>query len=245
VVSQSADLALPALVVGRITHQRYGPVRHAFQHRIHQWLVDLDSLPGRQPELLFRSEDHLGDPRLSIKANVENFLTLNGIRLGDRGRVLMLANARVLRHVFNPLSVFWCYHGSGQLAAIVAEVHNTYGERHAYVVHPDEDGIAVTGKEFHVSPFFNVDGVYELRFMLGPDRVSTVVTLRRDGVVAFLATFRGRPEPATRRAVARMRIRQPLTPHRVSALIRMHGIWLWLRRLPVQPHSAHIQQAGV
>jgi uncharacterized protein len=245
VVSQSADLPLPALVVGRITHRRYGAVRHAFQHRIHQWLVDLDSLPGRQPELLFRSEDHLGDPRLSIKANVENFLTLNGIRLGDRGRVLMLAHARVLRHVFNPLSVFWCYHGSGQLAAIVAEVHNTYGERHAYVVRTDEDGIAVTGKEFHVSPFFNVDGVYELRFMLGPDRVSTVVTLRRDGVVAFVATFRGRPEPATRRAVARMRIRQPLTPHRVSVLIRMHGIWLWLRRLPVQPHSAHIRQAGV
>lgn len=87
--------------------------------------------------------------------------------------------------------------------------------------------------------------MYELRFMLGPDRVSTVVTLRRDGVVAFVATFRGRPEPATGRAVARMRIRQPLTPHRLSALIRLHGIWLWLRRLPVQPHPVHIRQAGV
>ena len=83
---------------------------------------------------------------------------MNGIRLGDRGRVLMLANARVLRHVFNPLSVFWCYHSNGQLAAIVAEVHNTYGERHAYVVHPDKDGIAITGKDFHVSPFFTSMG---------------------------------------------------------------------------------------
>ena len=68
-------------------------------------------------QLRFRSADHLGDPRRTIKANVEKFLALNGIPLRDGGRVLMLANARVLGHVFNPLSVFWCYHGSGQLAA--------------------------------------------------------------------------------------------------------------------------------
>jgi uncharacterized protein len=71
------------------------------------------------------------------------------------------------------------------------------------------------------------------------------VTLRRDGAVAFVATFRGRPEPATRPAVARMRIREPLMTHRISALIRLHGIWLWLRGLPVQPHPAHIRPGGV
>jgi uncharacterized protein len=244
-VSQSPDLPLPALVVGWITHRRYGPVRHAFQHRMYQWLVDLDSLHGRWPELRFRSADHLGDPRRTIKANVETFLALNGVPLCDGSRVLMLTNARVLGHVFSPLSVFWCYHGNGQLAAIVAEVHNTYGERHAYVVHPNEDGIAVATKAFHVSPFFPVDGEYELRLALRSDRVSTVVTLRRDGVVAFVATFRGRPEPATRPAVARMRIREPLMTHRISALIRLHGIWLWLRGLPVQPHPAHIRPGGV
>jgi len=244
-VSQSPDLPLPALVVGRITHRRYGPVRHAFQHRMYQWLVDLDSLHGRRPELRFRSADHLGDPRRTIKANVEAFLALNGVPLRDGSRVLMLTNARALGHVFNPLSVFWCYHGNGQLAAIVAEVHNTYGERHAYVVHPNEHGFAVASKAFHVSPFFPVDGEYELRLALRSDRVSTVVTLRRDGAVAFVATFRGRPEPATRPAVARMRIREPLMTHRISALIRLHGIWLWLRGLPVQPHPAHIRPGGV
>ena len=244
-MSQSPDLPLPALVVGWITHRRYGPVRHAFAHRVYQWLVDVDSLGGSEHEQRFRSADHLGDPRRTIKANVEAFLALNGVPLGDGSRVLMLANARVLGHVFNPLSVFWCYHGSGQLAAIVAEVHNTYGERHAYVVHPNEDGIAITKKDFHVSPFFPVDGEYELRLALRSDRVSTAVTLRRHGAVAFVATFRGRPEPATRRAVARMRIREPLMTHRISALIRLHGIRLWLRGLPVRSHPAHIPPAGV
>ena len=241
--------ALPALVAGWVTHRRSGPVRHAFRHRVYQWLIDLDSVP-RQPAYLrpfacFSSEDHLGDPRLTIRANIEHYLALNGIGLGDRGRVLMLASARVLGHVFDPLSVFWCYDSSGRLACIVAEVHNTYRERHAYLLHPDEAGIAVTGKDFHVSPFFDVNGSYGLRFTLTPDRVSTAVTLHREGAVAFSATFRGRPEPATAPALVGRLIRQPLMTQRVSALIRVHGIWLWLRGLPVRAHPHHIRQAGV
>ena len=227
---------LPALVVGWVSHRRSAPVRQAFRHRVYQWLIDLDAIP--EPRgwsrlfARFSSADHLGDPNLSIKANVENFLSHKGIRLGNRGRVLMLANARVLGHVFDPLSVFWCFDGSGRLAGIVAEVHNTYGERHAYLLHPDAKGVAATDKTFRVSPFFDVSGTYELQFTLTPDRVSTTVTLRRGQAVAFVATFRGRPEPATRRALARAVLRHPLMTQRVSALIRLHGVRLWLRGLP-------------
>jgi DUF1365 family protein len=240
---------LPALVVGQVTHRRPGPVRHAFRHRVYQWLIDLDSVP-RQPWYLipfanFSSADHLGDPGLPIKGNIENYLALNGIDLGDRGRVLMLANARVLGHVFDPLSVFWCYDSSGQLVCVVAEVHNTYGERHAYLLRPDEAGVAATGKAFHVSPFFDVNGTYELRFTLRPDLVAATVTLRREDAVAFSATFRGRPEPATSRNLARRLIRQPLMTQRLSALIRVHGTWLWLCGLPVRAHPHHIRQEGV
>jgi DUF1365 family protein len=136
--------ALPALVTGQVTHQRPGPVGHAFRHRVYLWLIDLDSVP-RQPWHLrafarFSSTDHLGGPGLPIKANIENYLALNGIQLGDRGRVLMLASARVLGHVFDPLSVFWCYDRDGVLSCVVAEVHNTYGGRHAYLLQPDEAG---------------------------------------------------------------------------------------------------------
>ena len=240
---------LPALVVGRVTHHRRGPVRHEFSHRAYQWLVDLDALP-RQPWYLrafaqFSSADHLGEPALPIKANIENYLALHGISLGDRGRVLMLANARVLGYVFDPLSVFWCHDSDGALACVVAEVHNTYGERHAYLLRPDETGRSQTDKELYVSPFFDVSGCYELKFTLTPDLVSATVLLRRGDALAFSATFRGRPEPATRRALARRLLRQPLMPQRVSALIRAHGIWLWLHRLPVQPRPRHSRQEGV
>jgi uncharacterized protein len=241
--------ALPALVVGQVTHRRPGPVGHAFRHRIYLWLIDLDSLP-RQPWHLrafarFSSADHLGDPGLPIKRNIENYLAQGGIQLGDHGRVLMLANARVLGHVFDPLSVFWCYHRDGVLACVVAEVHNTYGERHAYLLRPDEAGVAAAGKDFHVSPFFDVSGTYELRFIMRPDLVATTVTLQREGAVAFSATFRGRPVPATAPALVGRLIHQPLMTQRVSALIRVHGIWLWLRGLPVRAHPHHIRQEGV
>ncbi|MEP7194279.1 MAG: DUF1365 domain-containing protein [Actinomycetota bacterium] len=243
---------LPALVDGKVTHQRRGRVRHAFGYGVYQWLVDLDALP-RQPWYLrpfagFSSSDHLGDPRRPIKDNVERYLCLNGIQLGDRGRIIMLANARVLGHVFDPLSVFWCFDDRGALVCIVAEVHNTYGERHAYLLRPDSCGSATADKAFHVSPFYDVSGRYELRFELSPHVVSSTVILRDQGsagTAPFTATFRGTPTLATPRAVVGQLIRKPLMPQQVSAMIRVHGIFLWLRRLPVQHRPHHQPQQGI
>ena len=161
------------------------------------------------------------------------------------GRVIMLADALVLGHVFDPLSVFWCYDSSERLAGVVAEVHKHHGERHAYLLRPDQAGVAVTGKDFYVSPFFDVNGAYELRFTLRPDLVSTTVTLPPRRCRRLRRDVRGRPEPATRRTLARLLIRQPLMTQRVSTLIRVHGMWLWLRGLPVHARPPHIRQAGV
>jgi len=232
-----------------VSHSRKGPLRHDFQHRAYQWLVDLDDIP-EQPWYLkrfasFHAQDHIGDPDRSIKANVQTYLAGNGVDLGPSGRILMLANARVLGHVFDPLTVFWCFDTAGALAGVLAEVHNTYGERHAYLLHPDASGTAHTAKQLYVSPFYDVSGNYALRFTLTPDRVAVTVTLTRGGQTSFSATFRGRPRPATPRSLAALVIRRPLMPQRVSALIRVQGIWLWLRRLPVVPRPQHSPQEGV
>jgi uncharacterized protein len=243
---------LPALVSGSVTHHRRGRVRHAFRHGLYQWLVDLDALPEQpwylRPFAGFSAADHLGDPARPIKANVDLFLSRNGITLGGSGRIIMLANARVLGHVFDPLSVFWCFDGQGELVCIIAEVHNTYGQRHAYLLRPGPAGVATTDKALHVSPFYDVSGRYELRFELSPRVVSSTVSLRSHGTggaVAFTATFRGHPTPASPTAVARQLIRKPLMPLQVSVLIRVHGIWLWLRRLPIQRPPHHQPQEGV
>jgi DUF1365 family protein len=252
-VTTTADLpALPAVVQGRVAHARFTPVRHVFEHRLNQWLVDLDRFPRMpwylRPFASFDARDHLGGTRggtSEIAANVRRFLLARGVDLGPRGRVLMLANARVLGHVFDPLTVFWCFRSDGTLGVVVAEVHNTYGERHAYLLAPDEHGHVSAGKQMYVSPFNDVSGTYDLRFVLQRTRVGVDVALRRAGRVVFDANYAGTPEPATRAVVARTALRSPAMPQRVSALIRMHGVRLWLRRLPVVPRPVHRPQREV
>lgn len=247
--SSPAIPELPALVVGHVSHARELPLRNAFRHRSYQWLVDVDDLPRLplwlRPLAGFRTEDHLdgGSSGRGIRGDLGAFLAGRGVRLAPTDRVLMLANARVLGHVFDPLTVFWVRASDGVLRAVVFEVHNTYGGRHAYLLEVDRRGQARTDKAFYVSPFNDMAGSYEIRLRLDPDEVSVSVGLDRDGARVLTATTRGVPEPATRRALLRVSLTHLLMPHRVSALIRFHGIRLWLRRLPVFPRPATHKEA--
>ena len=246
-MSVTALPPLPALVTGTVGHTRRTPLRHRFQHRVYQWLVDVDDLPRLRWPLrafaTFRAADHIGDPSATIRSNIETFCTAQGLDVAGH-RILMLANARVLGHTFDPLSVFWVIAPDGGLTCLVAEVHNTYGERHAYLLHPDTAGRTTTDKAFYVSPFFTVEGRYDLQFRLGADAVSSTIVLRQGGHAVFSATFRGEPRPATARRLARLVVTHPLMTQRTSLLIRVHGVYLWLRRLPVVPRPAHHPQEG-
>ena len=245
--------ALPAIVDGIVAHRRRGPIRHEFRHRAYQWLVDLDQLPHPpwylRPVAGFDARDHLGgtgpDASRDIKRNVERFLALRDVDLDAGGRIVMLANARAFGHVFDPLTVFWCFGTDGTLRCVVAEVHNTYGERHAYLLTPGPDGEAGVDKQFYVSPFNDVSGDYTMRFTLTDNHVEVMISLRRDGQTVFDACFAGRPTPATTATIARFALRRPAMPQRVSVLIRAHAIRLWLRGLPIATRPRHERQEGV
>jgi len=141
-----------ALYPCQITHVRTRPIQRVFRYGSYLWLVDVDELPwvplALRPLAQFRARDHLGGASgagASLRSAVDTYLASHGIDLAG-GQVLMLGHARVLGHVFNPLTVFWCHRGDGSLAAIIAEVHNTYGQRHAYLLHPDRRGRAEAAK---------------------------------------------------------------------------------------------------
>lgn len=239
---------VPAIVSGTVRHVRTRPMHRAFSSRVYQWLVDLDdlpALPGLWRALAsFRASDHLGDPTRSIRDNLTAYAGTEGVDLTSC-RILMLANARSFGYVFDPLTVFWCIRPDGGLACVIAEVRNTYGERHCYLLRVDQTGHARTDKAFYVSPFVTVEGTYDMRFALARDDVGVSIVLRQRGEVLFVATFRGRAEPATRAALARAAVRHPLMPQRVVAAIHWHGIRLWLRRLPIVPRRPHHHQQGV
>lgn len=237
--ARPASPATPALYDVTVTHARRERVRHSFRHRTYMWLVDLDAIPvlPRPWHLLasFRSRDHCGDPALSIRRNVDDWLAVHGY---DRpARIVMLTAAAVFGYVFNPLTVYWCLDENGSPRVVVAEVHNTYGQRHRYLL--PATGLSATPKEFYVSPFFPVDGWYRIHTPL-PDQSATVsISLWRpddDGAgehLAFAGVMRGHRRPGNTRELLRLFVRHPFSTLLVTAVIRMHGIWLWLRGVPV------------
>ena len=232
--SPPAPVTAPVVYETAITHTRRAPMKRRFRNRSHVWLVDLDDLPDHGVWGRFEARDHLGEPSRSIRENVEAFLAADGIALAG-GRVLMAANARALGYCFNPISVFWCFDASGGLAATVVEVHNTYGDRHAYLLHPDAKGRARVDKAMYVSPFHGVDGHYELVVPVPGDDLTICVRLVTESGDVFDATLRGTRSSARPIRTAPAAIRGAL-------LIRMQGVWLWARRLPVRPRPTHHQE---
>ncbi|WP_338703415.1 DUF1365 domain-containing protein [Streptomyces sp. Q6] len=234
--------AAPCLYRVAITHVRSAPRRYALRHRTYMWLID-PACPPELPPLLrplarFVPGDHFDGDRPSVRAGLDAFLAEQGVDLAG-GPVVMLTHARVLGYVFNPLTLYWCHDPGGALRCVVAEVHNTYGQRHSYLLRPDTSGTAVTDKEFYVSPFFPVDGRYRMRLPVPGERVDLTVHLERDGSRPFTATVRGTRHEARPATLLRLALRRPWSTLAVSAAIRLHGIRLYLRGLPVQPRPDH------
>ncbi|MTD15526.1 DUF1365 family protein [Nakamurella sp. YIM 132087] len=221
-----------------VRHTRNTTAKRAFHYSTSYWLVDVDRMP-RLPRVLrplarFRPSDHLGDPACSIADNARARLAQDGI---EADRILLLTCPRTAGHVFNPLSVFYCFAGA-DLVAVLAEVHNTYHGRHVYLLRPDEAGRDSVEKGFYVSPFLPMGGRYLMRTPPPGDRLQVSIALRRGDTTPFVATLTGTGRPATTGAVVRSLLRWPLNTLRTSALIRWQGIRLWLRGIPVQPRPA-------
>ncbi|WP_418960846.1 DUF1365 domain-containing protein [Streptomyces tritici] len=239
---------LPALYETEIAHTRVTPLRHSLRHRTYMWLVDVDDLPVL-PRLLrplarFDPADHFDGDAPTLRAGLDACLAAHGVRGAD-GRVLMLAHARVLGHVFNPLTLYWCHDRAGRPVCVVAEVHNTYGGRHTYLLHPDAQGRAETAKVFYVSPFLDVEGVYRMRLPVPGDRLDLTVQLRHtDGTRPLTATVRGTRRSARPRALLAAVLRHPWATAAVSLGIRRHGVHLYLKGLRVRPRSAPTPKEG-
>jgi predicted NAD/FAD-binding protein/DUF1365 family protein len=221
----------PAMYDATIRHTRRRPFTTSFEHHALTWLVDLDALPDHGVLGRFEARDHLGSPDRSIRANVDAFLAERGVDL-TAGRVLMAAHARAFGYCFNPISVFWCFDREQALAGVVIEVHNTYGGRHAYLVHPDEQGRARVDKDLYVSPFHGTDGWYDVRVPVPGDDLLVAITLHTDDGATFSASLAGRRTETSARRAAPAALRG-------AALIRAHGLALWLRRLPLRPRTAY------
>ena len=129
---------------------------------------------------------------------VREVLAAHGLPGADR--VLLLAQPRVLGHVFNPVSFWLCHDAAGALRVVIAEVTNTFGDRHSYLCHREDRGVltredtVAAHKIMHVSPFQPVEGGYTFRFDIREDRIGIWIdyTNGAGGLIATLVGTRRR-----------------------------------------------------
>jgi len=227
-------------IAARSYHARRGPIDNAFTYGADYILVDPEA-PVRAPVLFGRNRpglmalhdaDHGGKPGRGVGAGwLRRMLALQGIEIPGL-HFLLLTQPRVLGHVFNPVSFWFCLDGDGVLRAVLAEVTNTFGDRHSYLcVKPDLAPITRSDrlharKIFHVSPFQEIGGRYGFRFDLAPDRVGVWIDFRQ-GEQGLYATLTGRRRPLDQGAILRAATR--LGSRRVLALIHWQALKLVLK----------------
>ncbi len=253
-----------AIYAGTVVHARLRPKRHRLSYHVFNLLLDLDELEAldlklfgvERPGLLgFRRRDH-GDGVTPLRDWVAGRLAESGITW-DGGRIELLCYPRMFGFVFNPISVYFCYAKSGRLCGLLYEVHNTHGERHAYVMPARlDDGEVrhVADKTFFVSPFMPMQCTYKFRVTPPGERVG--ISIHEDDAEGLLltASFAGRREALGDRALLGLLLRYPLMTLKVVAGIHYEALKLLakgIRFLDWHParhridNSAPMQRGGV
>jgi len=230
-------------------HRRLRPRHHAFKYRVFSLLLDLDELAdlgarswlfrwNRGGVLSFQDRDH-GRGTGDLRTWLDGLLAREGIVADGARRVLCYP--RLFGYVFNPLSVWFCYTRDERLAAIVYEVHNTYDERHAYVLRVGNDETVVrqqAAKDFYVSPFLSMDCAYNFKIRPPRDDVMVAINETEAGEPILTATFSGKRKPFTDAALLGVLLRHPLMTVKIIAAIHYEAVRLMWKGVARHAHGA-------
>ena len=241
--------AVPHIGFGRVWHTRLRPRRHRFAYRVFFVLLPMRTLQtrpqvagvlayNRRGALSFHDADH-GDGRSPAAGGalawLDALLAAAGIHDAS-GEAWLQCFPRVLGYAFKPVSFWYCHRADGSLRAIVAEVNNTFGERHVYLLDAPQRGPTVVAvvapKVFHVSPFCAVEGEYHFSFAGEPDALRVHIDYH-DAQGAVLRTgLAGRLAPLDAALRRRALWCHPLMTLAVIARIHWHALLLLAKRVP-------------
>jgi hypothetical protein len=232
-----------AFLSTRVAHARLRPKRNSFRYRVPYVAIPARLLGARRSFGLFSinalnlfsvrigdygHEDHRGLDW------VREVLAQRGLREAD-GDVELVTIPRVLGFAFNPVSFWMCFDRARALRAVIAEVNNTFGERHFYVcAHADRrpigpDDRLTAEKVFHVSPFMKVEGHYAFTFSAGPDNFGARIDLHDAEGLILTTSLAGRREPLSDRRLALAFVANPLLMLKVLGLIHYQALRLWAK----------------
>ena len=240
-------------------HRRLTPRHHRFKYSVFALLLDLDELPALDRDLhlftcnrrglfSFRDSDHgpaNGEEPRDLRRWLDGLLADAGI--AARGARRVLCYPRILGFVFNPLSVWFCHDEDGALKAIVYEVHNTYEERHAYVLAVGENTRLIRhgcAKSFYVSPFLSRDCRYQFRIRPPGEDIAVAIHEEEAGRPILNASFAGERRPLTDGTLLKMLFAYPLMTLKVIVAIHFEAVRLMLKGVRRHPHSTQAVYAA-
>lgn len=241
---------------GRVYHKRFQPTEHRLDYGVCSFLFDLDELGKLDKEvkffshnkfnlLSFHDKDYGSGAPEPLRNHVEKLLEDAGIDI-EKGKIFLLCYPRILGYVFNPLSVYYCYHGDGTLKAVLYEVSNTFDERHTYLmaVEPHPSGLLKQQcqKVFYVSPFMDVSGHYEFTLLEPGEKISIVIDYFDQDRLMLKASFSGRQDPLKRDSVLKVLRAYPLMTVKVIAGIHWEALKLWRKGVGLFKHPEPPQE---
>lgn len=227
-----------------VMHRRLIAPLYRFTYRVFYLLLDVDRIDelarglrlfsrNRFNLVSFHDADHGGREPGALRRWAEGLLAAEGVQL-EGGRIRLLCLPRVLGFAFNPLALWYCEHRDGSLRAVIAEVRNTFGERHSYVLASAGRPLTYEGphakeKCFHVSPFLDLVGRYDFRFAAPAERLRVLIHEAREGVPIMDATLAGERRALTDGALLACVMAMPWMTLKVVAAIHWEALKLWLR----------------
>ena len=221
------------VVWGDVAHWRGAPKEHSFSYPVFTFAFDIDELPTLSigPRLLayekravfsVRADDYL-EGAGSLREKVERVLRQHG-KADPPARITLFTSPRYFGYVFNPVSFFACFDGNDNVIGLITQVNNTFGDTHVYPLVCDSSPMPVVWrfpKGFFVSPFFNMEGTYEVALESEGDGPSIRVDLHREGKKVFAAHLAG-----VAKVLSRAQLIATLRKFPITALLtmpRIHG----------------------
>ena len=206
---------------GEVIHERLGPTRHAFSYPMTFFGFDLNelntieksaSLFGHQQirPLRLSNHDYLRGSSQPILRQLEEFLPVE--EAGQR--TILISSPRYFGYAFNPVNFYLRMRGEALICA-VAEVNNTFGDRHIYPLkelQPEGRAkwTASCPKDFHVSPFNDMSGEYRFTFRIHPEEIFLGVDLWKSGDCVMKTWIKGKGMPLTNRRITQYALLHPL-----------------------------------
>jgi DUF1365 family protein len=241
-----------------VFHRRLAPKRHEFLYRVFYFLLDLDEFEEvnrtmhlfkvNRPGLYsFRDNDHISHGAATAKENILHYLREQRVE-APVGKILLLTLPRVLGHVFNPISVFFCLDPEGNPLVAVAEVGNTFGEWKPYLVPLTPDGSfhLRTVKHFYVSPFSDLDLEFDFRFDFPGDRLRLFIDDYRGEEKELVSTMTGTRVPLTDATLLRFTLRYPLLTLKIILGIHWEAFRIWRKGITARRKEAQPElQRGI